>query len=44
MFRNDTEREVIRMGMENFSVEEYQLTSVENDRIGKSLISHCGDS
>ena len=44
MFRNDTEREGIRMGMENFLVEEYQLTSIENDRIGKSLTSHCGDS
>lgn len=32
------------MGVENFSIEEYQLASVENDGTGKSLHSHCGDS
>lgn len=32
------------MGIENFLIEEYQLISVENDRIGKSLISHCDES
>lgn len=44
MFRNEPEREGIRMGVENFSIEEYQLASVENDGTGKSLHSHCGDS
>ena len=44
MFRNEPEREGIRMGVENFLIEEHQLASVENDGTGKSLHSHCGDS